>query len=116
MAEKFRRETLIALRARRTAYRVATDVLLHRSKLKIHTCVDCGAEFATDNDNEQRCAACRAVDRSHTPVQHVEPVDLIGSIYDDSYRLRARVFVCVALAFLVSVTLLIFWWLGAFAS
>jgi hypothetical protein len=61
MASEPRRETLIALQARRKAHRVATDVsLAHRSALESRNCVNCGAEFSVENDDATLCPHCRA--------------------------------------------------------
>jgi len=59
MATAPRRETLIALRARRTAHQVATDVhLAQHAKSLLRTCKECGRDFAPERDDQDRCQNC----------------------------------------------------------
>lgn len=67
MAAERRRETLIALRARRTAHRVATDVYLfqHSKPLTIE-CVQCHRPFCPLNA-ETICPGCVEIHADRSP-------------------------------------------------
>jgi hypothetical protein len=68
MATAPRRETFIALRARRTAHRVATDVhLTGRSRLIRKQCWNCREYFLTDRAEQLLCEHCRELEQAHWP-------------------------------------------------
>jgi hypothetical protein len=75
MATAPRRETFIALRARRTAHRVATDVqLTGRSRLIRKQCWNCREYFLTDQAEHLLCEHCRELEQAHWPAP-VPPED-----------------------------------------
>src|SRR5690348_14109399 len=59
MATAPRRETMIALRARRTSHQVATAVYLHEHVRQLITrCTSCGNEFVPTEAGQERCPQC----------------------------------------------------------
>jgi ribosomal protein S27AE len=59
MATAPRRETLIALRARRTAHQVSTALHLHQhSHQLLQQCSNCGRDFLPERDEQTECGTC----------------------------------------------------------